>query len=214
MELYSRQISPFAARVRVSIRAKNLPVRIIDNPDVRSAEFAKLNPMRRVPVLVLEDGRVLPESDAIVEYLEDAYPQVPLRPAEAADRAQVRLIARIAELYVFPATVPIFAARAAGDAEQIAALFDHLDSTLGALSSFLQSGHKSWHACGETLTTADGALASFLFYVQVVGTMCSRDVLGKHPRLRGFWDGAQSEPTLSTVIHQMAEAMASRQRTG
>jgi glutathione S-transferase len=110
--------------------------------------------MRRVPVLVLDDGRVLPESDAIVEYLEDAYPQVPLRPEDAVDRARVRLIARVAELYVFPATVPIFAARAAGDTEQIAAL------------------------------------------------------------LRGFWDGAQSEPTLSSVIREMAEAMAARQRSG
>jgi len=57
MELYSREISPFAARVRASILAKELPVHIIDNPDVASDAFGKLNPMRRVPVLVLDDGR-------------------------------------------------------------------------------------------------------------------------------------------------------------
>ena len=66
MDLYSRAVSPYAARVRVSIAAKGLNVRIIDRPDVGSAEFGALNPMRRVPVLVLDNGRSLPESEAIV----------------------------------------------------------------------------------------------------------------------------------------------------
>jgi glutathione S-transferase len=207
MELYSRKISPFAARVRISIQAKNLPVRIIDSPDVNSVEFARLNPLRRVPVLVFEDGRTLPESDAIVEYLEDAYPQVSLRPTDPADRAHVRLVARVAELYVFPAAVPIFAARAAGDTNQIAVLFDSLNSALGTLSSFLETRNQSWHACGTKLTTADGALAPFLFYAHVLGRTCGRDAFAKHGRLQGFWDGAQSDPTLSTVLREMGEAM-------
>lgn len=213
MELYSRKISPFAARVRVSIRAKDLQVRIVDSPDVGSPEFARLSPLRRVPVLVLDDGRALPESDAIVEYLEDAFPQMSLRPVDAMDRAHVRLIARVAELYVFPAAVPIFAARAAGDAKQLAILFDSLDSALGTLSSFLETNHQSWHACGAKLTTADGALASFLFYAHVLGTTWGRDAFAKHGRLQRFWDGAGSDPTLSTVIVEMGQAMASVQRS-
>src|SRR5262245_66030756 len=97
MELHSREISPFAARVRVSILAKELPVLIVDNPDVASDAFGKLNPLRRVPVLVLDDGKAIPESETIVEYLEDAYPGRPLRPTDSGDRARVRLIARVAE---------------------------------------------------------------------------------------------------------------------
>jgi glutathione S-transferase len=58
---------------------------VIDGPDVGSPDFARRNPLQRVPVLVLDDGTALAESDTIVEYLEDAHPERPLRPAAAVD---------------------------------------------------------------------------------------------------------------------------------
>lgn len=214
MDLYSRNISPFSARARISIMAKGLSVRVIDSPDVRSPDFTALNPLQRVPVLVLDDGTVLAESDTIVEYLEDAYPEIPLRPAAAADRARVRLIARVAELYVFPAVVPIFVARATGDAAQVSGLFDALELQLRHLERALDaSASTTWHAFGNTLTTADGALAPFLFYVDLLGKTCARTPLAGCPRLQRFWDGAQSQPVLAAVIGQIAQAMAAaRQR--
>jgi maleylpyruvate isomerase len=211
VELYSREISPFAARVRVSIVAKELPVRIIDSPDVSTAEFAKHNPMRRVPVLVRDDGSALPESETIVEYLEDAFPARPLRPLDPAHRARVRLIARVAELYVFPAAVPIFAARATGDVQRLNELFDSLDVVLGQLASFLDTSSGSWHACGSSLTTADGALAPFLFYVNFLSMACGREPFEKHARLQRFWKGASAEPVLATVVDQISRAMMARQ---
>jgi glutathione S-transferase len=210
VELYSREISPFAARVRVSVLAKNLPIRIIHDPDVSSDAFGRLNPLRRVPVLVLDDGTAIPESEAIVEYLEDAYPNAPLRPAELHARTRSRLVSRISELYVFPAVVPLFAALATGDQPQIDKLFGQLEQALRNLSSFMRAEDASWHACGDRLSTADGALAPFLFYVQVVGQACGRAPLGNHTRLQRFWDGAQQEPVLSAVIAQLAHAFHAR----
>jgi glutathione S-transferase len=208
VELYSRDISPFASRVRISILAKGLSIRIIDSPDVQSAEFGKLNPLRRVPVLTLDDGTPLPESETIVEYLEDAFPEVPLRPVDPRQRAQARLISRVAELYVFPACLPIFFARAAGDVDQLNGLFEKLDDAMTRLSTFLDDGSESWHAFGARLTTADGALAPFLFYAQFLGKACDRPILSRHHRLKRFWDGAQTDSVLSTVIEQMATAIS------
>ena len=54
----------------------------------------------RLPVLVLDDGVSIPESETIVEYLEDAFPDPALRPHGAEAAARVRLIARVSELYV------------------------------------------------------------------------------------------------------------------
>jgi glutathione S-transferase len=213
MELYSRNISPFAARVRVSILAKNLTVRVIDNPDVASAAFGKLNPYRRVPVLSLDDGSVIPESETIVEYLEAAFPEIPLQPSAANARARVRLIARVAELYVFPAVVSIFEALAARDEERVETLFNNLDRALAGAVPFLDDT-TSWHAWGDRLTTADGALAPFLFYVQLVGQTCGRAPLVQHPRLQRFWEGAQQQPVLATVTAQIAEAFAARRQAG
>jgi len=214
MELYSREISPFASRVRVSILAKELPVRIIDQPDVGSDAFGKLNPLRRVPLLVLDDGTSIPESETIVEYLEDAYPRVPLRPTAPGERARVRLIARVAELYVFPAAVPIFAALAARDAERVDALFAGLDQALGWLASFVPERRSGWHAWGDRLTTADGALAPFLFYVHHLGHVSGRTPLTKHATLQRFWEGAQEDPVLSTVTGQITQAFRARTSGG
>jgi glutathione S-transferase len=208
VKLYSRDISPFSARVRVSILAKALPIQIVDDPDVASVEYGRLNVLRRVPVLTLDDGTAVPESDTIVEYLEDAFPQVPLRPAAPAARARVRLIARVAELYVFPACLPIFGARRVGDPQQLEILIGKLDEALTALSTLIEPRSTSWHAWGDTLTTADGALAAFLFYAHFLGQACERPLLARHRGLERFWEGAQTQPELSAVIGQMAAAMA------
>ena len=133
---------------------------------------------------------------------------VPLRPAVAVDRARVRLIARAAELYVFPAAVAIFTARAARNADQVDGLFVALERSLGQLERVLGAESSSWHAFGNTLTTADGALAPILFYVHVLGVTAARTPLAPHRSLQRFWDGAQTHPVLAAVIGQIAQAMA------
>lgn len=110
MKLFSLALSPFSARVRVAIHAKRLPVEIVTPPsDWRtSAEYRKLSPLVRVPVLVLDDGMALPESGVIVEYLEDAYPETSLRPRSAKDLARARFITQVAEQYVMTSIMPLF----------------------------------------------------------------------------------------------------------
>jgi glutathione S-transferase len=209
VELYSLAVSPFAARVRISIRAKGLSVRIIDNPDVASEAFGKLNPLRRVPVLVLDDGRSIAESETIVDYLEDNYPKISLLPVDPLERARVRLVARVAELYVFPAVVQILMSRGApstGDAK-MDSLFGVVQRTLHELESFLVDTQASWRAFGDRLTTADGALAPFLFYVDMLAKTSGRALLDRQPRLERFWAGAQSDPVLSPVLQEMGQGM-------
>src|SRR5580692_4447840 len=98
MKLYSVGLSPFAARVRAAIYARDLDIEIVAPPatGTKSPEYLTLNPMGKIPVLVLDDGTTIPESDTIVEYLEDAFAQNPLRPAAPADAAKARLVARVA----------------------------------------------------------------------------------------------------------------------
>ena len=59
----------------------------------RSDDYRKLNPQGLVPALALDDGRVLTQSIAILEYLEETHPSPPLLPRDAAGRARVRAIA-------------------------------------------------------------------------------------------------------------------------
>ena len=71
-------------------------------------EYETVNPLGRVPCLVLDYGTALPESETICEYLEDAYPDPPLHPADPASRARMRLLSRINDIYLVMAMAPLF----------------------------------------------------------------------------------------------------------
>ena len=76
MKLYSVPISPFAARVRLSIYRKRLNIEILPPPEggLKGDAFLALNPMGQIPTLVLDSGVAIPESATILEYLEDVFP--------------------------------------------------------------------------------------------------------------------------------------------
>ncbi|MGO9990577.1 MAG: glutathione S-transferase family protein [Steroidobacteraceae bacterium] len=67
-----------------------------------SPEFLKLNPNGQVPVLV-HDGAVITESTVINEYLEDVFPDVPLRPNNPVERARMRIWSKFVDEYFCPA---------------------------------------------------------------------------------------------------------------
>ena len=113
MKLYQTYASPFPTRVRLMLYAKGLEAEIIEPPGFHASaeskgDYLAINPIGRVPALVLDDGRVLPESEVICEYLEDAFPTPPLRPADAWGRARMRLLTRICDFYLVMAMVPLF----------------------------------------------------------------------------------------------------------
>ena len=93
--LYYGSGSPFAWRAQLALEHKALPYELkvlsFSAGDTRKPEFVALNPRHRVPVVV-DDGFVLYESSAIVEYLDEAYPGrgTPLFPGDVRTRAIIR----------------------------------------------------------------------------------------------------------------------------
>ena len=65
-----------------------------------SAELMAVSPAGKAPAMTTERGTQLSESSVLVEYLEDAYPEPPLFPAEPDAKAQVRQLMKISELYL------------------------------------------------------------------------------------------------------------------
>ena len=93
LELYHNDMSVCAQKVRVVLAEKGI-VYTAHALDIRAGEthtpeYRALNPKGVVPTLVV-DGKPIVESTIICEYLEDAYPDVPLRPADAVVRAAMR----------------------------------------------------------------------------------------------------------------------------
>ena len=89
---YDAARCPYCARVRIVLAEKGVEFETVEiNLSDRPAWLYEKNPAGRVPVLE-EDGRPLPESAVIMEFLEERYPEPALLPADAADRAAVRLL--------------------------------------------------------------------------------------------------------------------------
>ena len=98
LELYHHNTSVCAVKVRLVLAEKGIDwtghyIDIIAGEQF-TPEFAKLNPKCEVPVLVA-DGRPIRESGLINEYLEDAFPETPLRPEDPIDRAAMRLWCKV-----------------------------------------------------------------------------------------------------------------------
>jgi len=97
--------SPYAWRVWLSLEHKGIPHELktlsYDAGDFDKPELGALNPRRRVPVIV-DDGFALYESAAIVEYLEDKWPEPRLLAAAPRPRALQRRMIREADQYVAP----------------------------------------------------------------------------------------------------------------
>lgn len=100
LQLFSYYRSSAAYRVRIALALKGLdvsqiPVNLLKN-EQRGESYLAVNPQGLVPALVTEEGELLTQSLAIIEYLEEAYPTTPaLLPADPLDRARVRSLAQI-----------------------------------------------------------------------------------------------------------------------
>jgi len=90
--LYDADRCPYCARTRIALAEKGVEHETVQiDLDDRPSWIYEKNPLGRVPVLE-DDAFVLPESAVINEYLEERYPEPPLWPADAAERAFGRLL--------------------------------------------------------------------------------------------------------------------------
>lgn len=99
-------LSPYVRKVLACLHLKRLSYEIDPIvPFYGNDEFARINPLRRIPVLI-DDQVTLCDSTVICEYLDERYPETPLRPASPAQRARARWLeefadTRIGEVFIW-----------------------------------------------------------------------------------------------------------------
>jgi glutathione S-transferase len=131
--------------------------------DLKSAEFVKLNPRGKVPVI--QDGAyVLAESSAILAYLERKYPEPPLFGRSAEDtgliwRAILDFDLHVSNAWVEHIVAPIFTGQAAARADEIRQAAHAAHPELAKLEASV--GARGWIATGE-LTAADATVCPIL----------------------------------------------------
>jgi maleylpyruvate isomerase len=106
MILHGYALSSASYRVRIALALKGLEVTTVTKQlrldEHRQADFLRLNPQGFVPTLSVDDGQVLTQSLAIVEYLDEVYPEPPLLPVTPAARARVRSLSQLITCDIHP----------------------------------------------------------------------------------------------------------------
>lgn len=204
MDLISLPVSPFAARVRIAIYAKGLPVDLIPPPagwrDDR--HFRDLSPTGRIPVLLDERGPIW-ESAVVLEYLEERFPDAPsLMPVDAFDRAMARLIVRHVDLYLMPPMVLLAQPRtaSAGARRAVEELLDGV-----SILDDLVKGPR--YALCDRLTIADCALAPALFATRVTAGRLGLDLIAPGSTIDTYGRLSREDPSVGRVIDEMEHGL-------
>jgi maleylacetoacetate isomerase len=177
MKLYSYFRSSASYRVRIALQLKGLPYEVVpvhllkDGGQQFSPEYRQLNPEALVPAL-LDDGQVLTQSLAIIEYLEETHPTPALLPANPFDRAYVRSLALSVACEIHPLNnlrVLRYLVHELGVNEDAKnAWYRHwCEQGLAAVEATLARGQRSGAFCyGDTPGLADCVLIPQVFNAQ------------------------------------------------
>ncbi|MFV8784249.1 glutathione S-transferase family protein [Microbulbifer sp. SA54] len=206
MKLYSLPHSPYAARVRMQVRLDNLAVEVLPPPlPLRSEAFLERFPLGKVPVLELADGSAIAESWAIMEYLAES--QVSggssLVPDGALERAQMRMLARYADLHLAAnALFPMFRAAMGGGDVDAGAMADTLRGELGKGERLLASFES-----GRPLNLGDVALVPTIFYLQELApSIGMENPLSGFPGLKAWWQWVNSFDAIRDTVEEVRVA--------
>jgi maleylacetoacetate isomerase len=165
MLLYGYFRSSAAYRVRIALNLKGLAY---DQTFVHLAKleqlaegFAAINPQKLLPVLKTDDGHLLTQSLAIIEYLEEVHPQPALLPKDPVERARVRALALAVACEIHPINNPrvlrYLTGKLGASEEQRDTWYRHwVEDGLQAVEKLLVSSPQTGRFChGDTPTMAD-----------------------------------------------------------
>jgi maleylpyruvate isomerase len=147
MILYNYPMSSASYRVRIALALKGIEATIVTKQlrrgEQRAKDFLEINPQGFVPVLSLDDGQALPQSLAIIEYLDEVYPQPPLLPAAPIERARVRALSLLIACDIHPLNN--------------LRVLQYLEGSLGETQSARDTWYRHWIEAGfEALEEALG----------------------------------------------------------
>ena len=172
MKLYTYFRSSASFRVRIALNLKGLaydPVFVhLPKGEHRKAEYAAVDPQGLVPTLV-DDGRTLTQSLAIIEYLDETHPKPRLLPEDATGRARVRSLSLLVACEIHPLnnlrTLQHLKRALGQNEDQINAWYRHwIADGLAKLEADLNRDDSGGRFChGDAPTVADCCLVPQIF---------------------------------------------------
>jgi glutathione S-transferase len=203
--LYHHTLSPHARKVRLALHEKHLSFdEQVADPWRRDASLLALNPAGEVPVLMEDDSRIIADSDAICEYLEETYPENSLLGHSALSRAEARrlmawfdhkFMREVTDHLVGEKLIKRVIARAAPDSRALRAGRENLEIHLQYIGWL--SERRRWLA-GDDLSFADLAAAAQLSLVDYIGDV----PWDTHPLAKEWYARVKSRPSFRCLLRE------------
>lgn len=203
MKLIGSLTSPFVRKVRIVAAEKHIDYEfVVDVPWEENTQVPDFNPLGKVPVWVLDDGKTLFDSRVMVEYLDSISPAGHVMPKEPRPRIAVKRWEALAD-GICDAAALVFAEKKRPTAQQspewIRRQMSKVNAGLKAMSEELdqQKAQDSW-CTGEVFTLADIAVGCALGYLEF--RYPDLDWRRAHPNLSELYDRLMRRPTFKDTV--------------
>lgn len=194
MKLIGSNTSPYVRKARLVLLEKNLPHDyVVDPPSDPNSEVYRVNPLGRIPALILDDGECIFDSAVIAEYADTLNDTPVLIPRnDALTRMRVRRWEALADGLMDSAVVVRNEVLRPHENQLAATLALHNNAITHTLQHIAaQLGTRDWCE-GDALTLADLALVSALAYLDL--RQPERDWRGTHPNLAAWFQRMSARP--------------------
>lgn len=200
MKLLGTQTSPYVRKARLVLLEKNIPhTYIIDPPNEPNSQVARVNPLGRIPALIIDSETCVFDSTVIAEYadtLNDTPVLIPRNNALA--RMRVRRWEALADGIMDSAVVVRMESMRPPDKQDANTINLHNGSITRALAYAAgQLGEREWCE-GNAITLADLALVSALIYLDL--RQSERDWRGAHPSLAAWFVRMSARASVKTAL--------------
>jgi glutathione S-transferase len=184
-------LSPHIALSEAGLTADLVKVNLKDKKTEAGDDYLKVNPKGQVPVLGLEEGGVLTEGPAIVQYIADKAPHTKIAPANGtAERYQLQEWLNMLTSELHKSFSPLFNPAMPDEAKTI--FRDKIGKTFGHINDGLAGRD---YLMGNQFTVADGYLFTMLRWA-----LGLKFDLAQHPNIKAYFDRVGARPKVKEAM--------------
>jgi glutathione S-transferase len=195
MDLYFSYTSTYSQKVLLGFYEKSVPFnpQRLDLGDRQAhARYREFYPFGKVPLLVRDDGRMIPESSIILEYIDHRFPRGPqLIPADHEQALHVRLLDRMCDQFLNDPVVTLILESWKLPGQQNVDVIDNATEKVGLMYRYLGDHLEGREfLAGDHFTLADCAAIPPLYYARAFADFASID------NLQRYWERVSQRPAL------------------
>lgn len=199
MRLYATAASPYSRKIRVLLLEKHVPheVELVElwEPNV----LAAVNPIGKVPVLLLDDGRSLISSSLIADYVDRLFPDPRFIPVDPEIRLEVKQWEALADGTMDAAIASLYEMRFHDEAKRSPMWLDRqrgkIDAGFAALERMLAT--RQW-CVGDAVSLADVAIACHIGFIMLRGPQYF--LQDRYPGLAKLWRRMEARESMMRTV--------------